>query len=1059
MSGYNYTLYDKVEELFDSGTVILFSCEASEGFPLLSVSQNVEEILGFSSSYFLDQPNAWSSRIHPEDREKVFDRFDAILNGERSRVIYEYRFKRKNGSYIWLRDELKRTGTANDGRELIHGSSFDITDRKKTEIALRESQIQYQSVVDHIKDIAFSADERGRITFLNNSWRERTGYDHDSSLGRCFWEFIHPEDRQSFKRRFDRLLSSNRDSFKKIIRFLLKNGDFFWAEVYAKRLQDNIGEAPPVVAGTVIDVSEDIARQHEREMINRRLEERVEQRSEELQQEIEKRKEVENRLQRRLAYERAISKCANLLLEDTADETLDKSLGLLREVTACDRVYMYRNFEMDGELYLEPIAEVCGEGVDSAVDKIDSRIPYSRIKWWRKNLENQEIINAQLEEMPEEEQQILRELNVKSVLALPITVSGEWFGYIGFANTNSPRSWNDDEVRLLQTAADIISAFEKRKMIEESLVEQRNYTESILESLPSIYLLMNTDYEFIQWNRNAEQCTEYSGEELSGKTAFDLIAEEDHERLVKAAERVRKEGGGQGTELQLLTKSGKKIPYIWHGYFFELGGEHRFLCVGVDISEQKQTERELIDEKRFNEAVIESLPGIFYMIDENGNYHRWNQNFVEDLGYTSDEIERMSPSDYFEEEEFIPVAREIENVFKTGESEVEAVITTKDGSRIPYYLTGKHFAQNEKQYLVGVGYDISEQKEARQRLKQSEELFRNLFLKAPAAIAMVNPENEVQRINQSFSELFGYSEEELKGRDIDEVLVPEEELDEAPRLGEDAYTMEHFNREAKRQTKKGEMVDVFVAGIPVYVEGEPIAGFGMYIDITEQKKYEQEIYSSLKEKHVLLQEIHHRVKNNLAVVSGLIQLQMYETEDPIIRETLRESESRIQTMSLIHEKLYQSQNLSQISCKSYIGDLVETIRSSNDTDKKIEVRKDIADVQLSINKAVPFALLVNEVVTNAFKHAFEGREEGEIRVRLEEQDSHLHVHISDNGIGLPEGFDPKTRESLGMTLINNFMKQLGADGEMGSDNGTYIDLSFDVGDVKGSSDSGLLHQQ
>ncbi|NIV11167.1 MAG: PAS domain S-box protein, partial [Aliifodinibius sp.] len=193
----------------------------------------------------------------------------------------------------------------------------------------------------------------------------------------------------------------------------------------------------------------------------------------------------------------------------------------------------------------------------------------------------------------------------------------------------------------------------------------------------------------------------------------------------------------------------------------------------------------------------------------------------------------------------------------------------------------KLFQQDGNNYLLGVGHDISEQVEARKKLRKSEKLFRDLFLNAPAGIVMVDPDNKVQSINKSFENMFGFTEQELKGKDIDEFIVPEEERGAIPRMPLKEYAYDSFNREAKRLTKNGGSIDVIMAAIPVYVDDKPIAGFGMYIDITEEKKYEQEITSSLKEKKVMLKEIHHRVKNNLAIVSGLLQLQMYETDNPL----------------------------------------------------------------------------------------------------------------------------------------------------------------------------------
>lgn len=1046
-------LSEKLEQFFDSGTVILFTCEASKDFPLLSVSENSKDILGFEASYFVEGENGWSERIHPSDKEGVLAQFRKVLR-EGGSAINEYRFKKKDGSYIWLRDELKLISDSETGESVIYGSCFDITERKRTELALKENKEQYQSVLEHIKDVTYTIGKAGRLTFLNSSWKVRTGYQVQESLDEPLWKFVHPKDKERFKEVLNRVISGERESETKILRFLKKEGGFYWGEVYAKRLQDKIDESS-AVTGTIIDVSEDIARYKEKEVINEELEERVQQRSKELKDEIEKRKEIEQKLQQRLIYEQAISKCSGLLLKSMASEGLEESLEILLEVSRCDRVYMYKNMEVDGELYMQPVADACAEGVESAMEHIDEGMKYSEVEWWQEKLSEGEIINDHVENLPDSESEILTSQNVKSVLVIPLKVGGEWYGYIGFANTREKREWSDNEVQLLNTAADIIAAFERWKIFEKSLVEQRNYTKAILDSLPSIYLLMDEDYQFVEWNSNAEQYTGYSSKELEGKRVLDLIASRDHEKFKKAAEQVEKHES-HGTELTLVTKSGEEIPYFLRGNYIELEQEMYFLCVGLDITKQKQTESQLKEEKRFNQALIESLPGVFYMLDEEGNYLRWNDNFEDNLGYDSEEISQLKLIDLFEGDEYQRVTDAIQGVFKGEEANIEAKVTTGDGEKVPYYLTGKLLENNNNKYLIGAGYDISEQKEAREQLKESEELFRNLFLKAPAALVMTDPENKVLGVNNSFEDLFGYKEEEIRGKDIDKVLVPVDEYEEAPKMPGNNYSIDHFQREATRITKGGDLIDVYVGGIPVHVNGAPLAGFGMYIDITEQKKYEEEIYTSLKEKHVLLQEIHHRVKNNLAVISGLLQLQMYESKDPEVRDILLESQSRIQTMALIHEKLYQSQNLSRISCKSYLGELIETIRSTNDSGKNITVDKSIEDVQLNINKAVPFALLVNEVVTNAFKHAFVGREEGEISISLKERGNKIHALISDNGIGLPKGFKLEDSESLGMTLIHNFMVQLEAEGELGSTDGTYIDLTFDISDVNGSSDSGRL---
>lgn len=894
---------NSIEKFFSSGTIILFSCAATSDFPLLSVSQNVEDILGFCPSYFSEQENGWSDRIHPDDKEDVVTQFRNVLD-KSGTAINEYRFKTKGGDYIWLRDEIKLIKNE-EGDELIYGSATDITEQKKAEIALRE----------------------------NNT--------------------------------------------------------------------------------------------------------------EELKQEVARREKAEKRLQKRLKYEKVIAQCSKLLLKSNSSKAFKKSLELLRDATEADRVFLYKNKEINDELYLDPVLEVTRAGVDSIIDNLDRAFKYSDVPWLHEKLSSLQKVHARVDELPDPEQSILEDQQVESILVIPFSIENEWKGYIGFADTQNKQKWDDDEVSLLNTAAQIIAAFEKRKVIEESLIEQRNYTKTILDSLPSIYLLMDENLQFVEWNSYAERYTGYSSDQIATKTAFDFISPEHHELLEKAIDQAKRKEG-EGTELDLLTKEGETIPFFWRGYFIEFGDEKFFLSIGIEITEQKRTEQELRHEKRFNEALLESLPGIFYMFDEEGNYHRWNQNLLDQTGHTEEDMQRITPDAFFDEEELDAVQKEINKAFEVGHSELESRLKTKDGREIPYYFTGKKFKQDGNNYLLGVGHNISEQVKAREKLRRSEKLFHNLFLNAPAGIVMVDPDNKVLDVNESFENMFGFSKKELGGKDVDDFIVPKKERGEVPRMPLKKYATESFYREAKRLTKEGDRIDVFIAAIPVWVDGNPIAGFGMYIDITEEKRHEQEIASSLKEKKVMLKEIHHRVKNNLAIVSGLLQLQMYESEDPLVRDTLKESERRIQTMALIHEQLYNSDSLSSISCDTYIGDLVETIRNTIGSGQNVLLNTDIESIELDIKQAVPFALLINEVVTNSFKYAFDDEDDNTITIRISRENGQVQAYLSDNGKGLSDDFDPETSDTLGMNLIDNFAQQLEAEWEMGSDSGTYVTLQFSI---------------
>lgn len=192
-----------------------------------------------------------------------------------------------------------------------------------------------------------------------------------------------------------------------------------------------------------------------------------------------------------------------------------------------------------------------------------------------------------------------------------------------------------------------------------------------------------------------------------------------------------------------------------------------------------------------------------------------------------------------------------------------------------------------------------------------------------------------------------------------------------------------------------------------------------------------EIKTSLKEKDMLLREIHHRVKNSLAIVSGLIELQLDSTDSKEARDILQKSKTRIHSVGLIHEKLYQTESLSNIELDAYIKDLVEAIHGTF-TEYKDDVALvfELDKVELDIKRVIPCGLLVNELVVNAFKHAFKKGIQGNLKIRIKNLTDHILLEVSDNGPGLPKDFAPIKDESLGTMLIESFSKQLDAEMEI-----------------------------
>jgi PAS domain S-box-containing protein len=306
------------------------------------------------------------------------------------------------------------------------------------------------------------------------------------------------------------------------------------------------------------------------------------------------------------------------------------------------------------------------------------------------------------------------------------------------------------------------------------------------------------------------------------------------------------------------------------------------------------------------------------------------------------------------------------------------------------------------------------------------------------------------RVNRNFVKEIGYSEKELRSLTPLSFANEEDKIRIANNI-EEIYTKGESSIEVSPKTKTGEVKHRYVKSVLFELEDETfIIGTGN--DVSELKKREKMLEISVQEKNVLLQEIHHRVKNNLAVVSGLLELQAYEYEDPNLKRLIKESQRRIQTMAMIHEKLYQSQNLSRISVLEYIDDLIYQIKSGmNYGNAEVEIETHIEEIELNINQAIPFALSLNEILSNALEHAFVDLEKGKVLVKIQEKGGTIYSTISDDGVGFPDADKDEASKSLGMILIKALLTQIDANWTVDGNNGVTYKISFKKDTARGSS--------
>ena len=309
------------------------------------------------------------------------------------------------------------------------------------------------------------------------------------------------------------------------------------------------------------------------------------------------------------------------------------------------------------------------------------------------------------------------------------------------------------------------------------------------------------------------------------------------------------------------------------------------------------------------------------------------------------------------------------------------------------------------------------------------------------AVLIAGPNGQIEWVNDGFTHLTGISKEKLINKTLFEINVYSN-INEEIQL---AIKNKH-SRIFESNVSTLEIKDVWISSTltPIYDEDGTLKKLVVVdSDITTGKNMQKQIEASLKEKDVLLKEIHHRVKNNLQIIISLLNLQTGYIKDEITLKAVKDGQSRVRSMALVHEKFYQSDELSEIDFAEYIEKLCHFIyQSYGDKTDRIHLQISGDKIGLDMDTAMPCGLLVNEIVSNSYKYAFPNQEKGKIQIDFKKIDNKIILLVQDNGVGFPEEYDLEKGESLGMQLIQALTSQLDGELIVSRENGTSFKISF-----------------
>jgi PAS domain S-box-containing protein len=364
-----------------------------------------------------------------------------------------------------------------------------------------------------------------------------------------------------------------------------------------------------------------------------------------------------------------------------------------------------------------------------------------------------------------------------------------------------------------------------------------------------------------------------------------------------------------------------------------------------------------------------------------------------------------------------------------------------------------------QQRLIGISTSAIAVEERRQRaeedLHKSEERFRIIYESSPVGILSVDKGGKVIRSNAAFENIIGYNEDELSQLTFSDFTYPDDRDIGLMTLREMVEgKRESVHLEKRYIRKNGNIIWVSLTVTTIRdQERNLLYTVSIIEDITERKEADEQIKAALREKEVLLREVHHRVKNNLQVISSLLSLQSDSIHDPQTLQMFNETQSRVRSMSLVHEGLYQSKDLARINFAEYIQKLTASLVHAFGINPYVDLAIEIEDVYLGVDTAIPCGLIINELVSNALKYAFPARRQGKIWVSLVEG-SQWHITgravlpktytltVRDNGIGFPGELNFGSTETLGLQLVNILTKQLNGSIQMDVEAGTTFTITF-----------------
>ncbi len=969
------------------------------------VSNSITRVLGYTpqqlykDSFFLNKRTIGKTNAFKKHEVEAAKQ-QKTGNIKLKRV--EYQIKNANGDVLWMEDQINPVLDKNGKIDFLFGIVRDISELKNKEKELNQKWSDYKLLLDQ-SPVAYFIHHNGLCLSCNKAGLELLKINSEKKIiGKFIINYIKVEQRA---RAIERMKAAT----------LGKEWDFIPYQIVDSKNNEinvEIKTVPITYNGTdcVLSLVKDISEREQFEK-NRIKAELTEENNRKLIKEIDKRIKAEKNLFDQKNKLSAIFENSSHLVW-----TVDKNFKL---------TFFNRNFE---EIFKENY-NVKPQLGKTTHEQIKGNLATENKQTWLplyKKVFNGERIVFERKDQNSKGSLIYREVYLNPIYSSTGEIT---------------------EVSCM--ASDVTS----KKMNDIKLFEQASRMNAVFESGNQLIFTINRNFEFTYFNKNYQLASyrmlgrvpEIGKNYIYDKNVPKELAEFWKEKLDKVLE---------GSSIEFISErqelSGNLVvrQYYLTPIFDNRNEVVEISITAKDITEKTLSERKILNQSAKLNAIFEGSLHYIWTVDVNNKVTSFNHSYVDlirEIYNTTPKIgEALNRGKMLDDKGYIDqMKKNYERAFLGEKVNFELELKGITGKTIFLDVFLSPIYDNNKVGEVsGIAHDITEKRSAIEELRISEERSRAIINSIPDLLFTMDKEGRFLDYKiEDQSDLF-YKPEHFIGKLVEQVFPGELGHDFKQRIvtAIDTGRIQNYNYSFQH---KGELKHYETR----YIRIDDNECLVLIRDITYTKNNEEKLTQSLKEKEVLLKEVHHRVKNNMQIISSILNLQSSYTTDENILNLLRESQNRIKTMAYIHESLYQNKTFSSINFNDYLSQLTNNIiHSYSVSPEKITLLVNCERTILNLDVSIPLGLIINELVTNSIKHAFPSTSKGIIAINLKTENKYVFLTVEDNGLGLNADFNPEQSGSLGLQLVYTLVEQIGGkiSFESFKPHGTKVNISFKI---------------